>query len=300
MPRDKALRLGATTTALITPFQDDKVDIDALELLVERQVLAGVDGLAVCTSTAESPTLTIAERSEIIRTCVRVAAGRVPVVVATGTNSTAGSIELTLRAEALGATAALVTVPYYSKPGQSGIMNHFRQIAAASRLPLFVDDNPSRTAAHLTAQAMEALADIPSIVGLASCCDGCEMPAHLRGRFHHISADEASAVPFLISGGHGILSTGANVQPRLFGSMHQAARGGNIVAARVLHDRLLPLMRSLGADGDPSAIKYALHVTLGIDPAVRLPLLQPEREVEIAIADALTDLSCSGTPGISI
>ncbi|MDM9629373.1 4-hydroxy-tetrahydrodipicolinate synthase [Rhizobium sp. S152] len=300
MPGDKALRLGATTTALITPFRDDKVDIGALERLVERQVLAGVDGLAVCTPTAESPTLTIAERSEIIRTCVRIAAGRVPVVAATGTNDTAGSIELTRRAEALGAGAALVTVPYYSKPGQNGMINHFRQIATASRLPLIVYDDPSRTATRLTEQTMAALADIPLIVGLASCCDGCEMPAHLRGRFHHISGDDASAVPFLVSGGHGILSTGANVQPRLFGSMHQAARGGNLAAARVLHDRLLPLMRSLGADGDPSIVKYALHLTLGIDPAVRLPLLQADREVEIAIADALADLSCGGIPGISI
>lgn len=300
MQGHKALRLGATTTALVTPFRDDKIDADALERLVEQQIQAGVDGLAVCTLVAESPTLTIAERSEIIRTCVHVAAGRLPVIAATGTNDTAGSIALTRRAAALGASAALVTVPYYSKPGQNGIINHFRQIGAASRLPLIVDDNPSWTATHLTAQTMAAFADIPSIVGIVSGYGGCEMPAHLRARFHHISGDDAGAVPFLVSGGDGILSTSANIQPRLFGSMHQAARGGNIAAARALDDRLLPLMRSLGADGDPSAIKYALHVTLGIDPAVRLPLLQPDREVEIAIADALADLSCGGIPSISI
>ncbi|MBZ9790372.1 dihydrodipicolinate synthase family protein [Rhizobium sp. 3T7] len=260
MPADKVLRLGATTTALVTPFRDGALDLSALERLAERQIHGGVDGLAVCTLTAKGSTLTRSERAAVILACVRVAGGRVPVIAATGTNATASTIALTRDAEELGASAALVTLPYYSKPGQEGSVGHFTQLVAATTFPLIVENNPLRTAIDMTSPTFAALADIPSVVGLL-LADG-SAAAHalqpdLRQRLLLLSDRDATALSFLNTGGSGIISAGANVCPRLYASLQQAARGGNLSAARLLQDRLAPQTAALGAEGDPAAIKHA-------------------------------------------
>lgn len=298
------MRLGATTTAVITPFRNGMLDIAALDRLAERQVHAGVDGLAVCTPIGEGPTLTTDERNAVIRTCVRVAAGRVPIIVATGTNDTATTIDFTRQAEDLGAAAALVTVPYYSKPGQSGIVHHFERIGLACKLPLIVDNNPSRTATDLTADTLSKLSAIPFIAGLANTGGGmaalADLPQHLRDRFILLCGNDADALAFLASGGDGIISAGANVHPRLFASLQQAARARNISAAAALDDRLFPLIKAIGADGDPSVIKHALHVLLGTNAEVRLPLVELEPDARVAISDALIEVHNYPRPRLSI
>ncbi|EPE98819.1 4-hydroxy-tetrahydrodipicolinate synthase [Rhizobium grahamii] len=303
MQVDRALRLGATTTALVTPFCEGTVDLSALERLVERQIHGGVDGLAVCTPTGEGPTLTRSERAAIIVTCVQAAGGRVPVIAATGTNATASTIALTRDAEELGAAAALVTLPYYSKPSQKGIAGHFAQLASATSLPLIVENNPLRTAIDMTLSTLKALADIPSVIGFL-LADGSAaalaMPPEWRQRFLLLSDSDATALPFLSTGGSGVISAGANLCPRLYASLQQAARGGNLPAARRLEDRLAPLTAALGADGDPAAIKYALQTLRLIDPEVRLPLLAVDANEKQSLSQAMLYASGARNSYLSI
>ncbi|MBW9112989.1 4-hydroxy-tetrahydrodipicolinate synthase [Rhizobium cauense] len=303
MPADRVLRLGATTTALVTPFRDGAVDHGALERLAEWQIRCGVDGLAVCTPIGEGPTLTRHERAAVIRTCVRAAGGFVPVIAATGTNATASTIALTLDAEELGASAALVTAPYYSKPGQAGIAHHFAQLAAATRIPLIVENSPLRTASDMTLPTLASLAEIPSVVGLL-LSDGSAaaqaLPPDWRRRFLLLSDRDTTALSFLSTGGSGIVSAGANVCPRLYASLQQAARAGNLSAARLLENALAPLTARLGAEVDPAAIKHALQALLQIDPETRLPLVALDAAAKQSVSQALARVSETRGMALSI
>ncbi len=286
MRQNSLLRLGAVTTALVTPFRGDAVDLSTLEKLAIRQVLSGVGGIAVCTVTGEGPTLSMLERSAVLQCCVRAADRRVPVLAATGTNCTLETIRLTQQAEALGAAAAIVTVPYYSKPGQRGILHHFETLAAETSIPLIVDDNPARSASSLSPHTLEALAAIPSIAGVIG--HGIQPPSPaLRERFLFLSDRDDTSLAFLSGYGIGIISSGANVHPRLFNSLHNAALAGNIPGALALERRLHPLTHILG-DQAPAQIKYALRLLLDVDATVRLPMVELDADERAAIFDALT------------
>ncbi|MBA1350142.1 4-hydroxy-tetrahydrodipicolinate synthase [Rhizobium sp. WYCCWR 11146] len=284
-------RLGGAITALVTPFRHDGLDRPALRALAEWQILSGVDGLTVCSTTGEGSTLSPQERAKVIDLVIRSAAGRVPVIAATGTNSTDSTIALTREAEALGAAAALVTVPYYSKPGQKGIVHHFEQVAAAGGLPVIVDHAPAQTASDLSTETLGRLAAIPGIFGIRDATGDIArftgLSPFLRQRFRFFSGHDPSALAFTIAGGDGMISSGANVVPRLFTSMQQAARAGNLLAAHSLQDRLLPLISALGPEGDPARIKHALRLMRGLEVELRLPLVAVEPELCSAIGEAL-------------
>lgn len=284
-------RPGGAITALVTPFRDGDLDRAALRALAEWQILSGVDGLAVCSVTGEGPALSQRERGEVIDLSVRSAGGRVPVIAATGTNSTESTIALTREAEALGAAAALVTVPYYSKPGQKGIVHHFEQLASASGLPVIIDNAPALTASDLSVETLDRLAAIPGILGIRDATGDIArfagLSPFLRQRFRFFSGHDPSALAFTIAGGDGMISPGANVLPRLFTSMQQAARAGNLSAALSLQDRLLPLISVLGPEGDPARIKHALGLIRGLEVELRLPLVAAEPETRFAIGEAL-------------
>ncbi|MGR9135528.1 4-hydroxy-tetrahydrodipicolinate synthase [Rhizobium indigoferae] len=284
-------RLGGAITTLITPFRHGCLDRPALRALAEWQILSGVDGLTVCSTTGEGPTLSQQERAEAIDLVIRSAAGRVPVIAATGTTSTDSTIALTREAEVLGAAAALVTVPYYSKPGQQGIVHHFEQLAAASGLPVIIDHAPAQTASDLSTETLGRLATIPGIFGIRDATGDIArfvgLSAILRQRYRFFSGHDPSALAFTIAGGDGMISSGANVVPRLFISMQQAARAGNLSAARSLQDRLMPLISVLGPEGDPARIKHALRLVRGLKAELRLPLVAAEPEVCLAIGEAL-------------
>jgi len=284
-------RLAGAITALVTPFCNGDLDRPALRALVEWQILSGVDALAVCSVTGEGLTLAPQERAEVIDLSVRSAAGRVPVIAATGTNSTESTIALTREAQALGAAAALVTVPYYSKPSQKGIVHHFEQVAEAGGLPVIVDNAPARTASDLSTETLGKLAAIPGILGLLDATGDiarfASLSPFLRQRFRFFSGHDPSALAFTIAGGDGMISPGANVLPRLFTSMQQAARGGNLSAALSLQDRVLPLIAALGSEGDPAKIKHALRLIRGLEAELRLPLVAAEPEMRFAIGKAL-------------
>ncbi len=285
------MRAGGAITALVTPFRKGEIDGAALEDLVEWQVLSGVDGLAICTAAGEGPSLSPQERRMALDICIRTAADRIPVIAAAGTNCTESTIGLIRDAEECGARAVLVTVPYYSKPGQKGVLHHFRQVAAASNLPILIENASARTASDLTVETLERLADLETIVAIVDSSGDIArftgLPPALRQRFRFLSAHDATALSFHLAGGDGIVSAAANLLPRLVTSLQQAAYGRHISAALALSDRLYPLLLALGSEGDPARLKFGLQALRRIEPDLRLPLVPAEAESRCAIAEAL-------------
>jgi 4-hydroxy-tetrahydrodipicolinate synthase len=294
------MRLTGAITALITPFRrDGDLDIAALENLVEAQIAAGIGGLAVCTVTGEGSALSFEEREAVISTTVRKAAGRVPVIASTGTNSTESTIALTCRAEALGAAAALVTVPYYSKPGQKGILHHFREVAAASRLPLIVVDDPVRTASTLSAATLEELSRNAAIFGILQTAGDMAPLECFRDRLHLFTGNELTAPAFLACGGDALISPVSNVLPRLVTALQHAASCGNLPAALLLCDRLTPLVEALGM-GDPARIKHAVNALTGTPAELRLPLVPADDDERETIAAALVPFTTACSRHLSL
>ncbi len=263
--------------AIVTPMSDDgTLDLEALKRLVEWHIAEGTDGIVVVGTSGESPTVSFDEHCLLIRTTVEQVAGRVPVIAGTGANSTAEAIELTACAKAAGAQAGLSVVPYYNKPTQEGLYRHYRKIAEAVDLPLILYNVPGRTVADLANDTTLRLAEVPGIVGLKDATGSMERAADLLRRapkgFALYSGDDGSAMPFMLLGGHGVISVTANVAPRLMHEMCVAAHAGNLARARELNDALLPLHSKLFVEANPIPVKWAC-AELGLIPAgLRLPL----------------------------
>ncbi|MDE1991903.1 MAG: 4-hydroxy-tetrahydrodipicolinate synthase [Rhizobiaceae bacterium] len=284
-------RIGGAITALVTPFRDGALDTVGLIAHVEWQLLSGIDGLLACSLAGEGPVLTEPERARIIDVCVELAEGRVPVIVATGTNDTATTIEETRQAEKLGADAVFVTLPYYSKPSQKGVVHHFRQVAASTGLPLIVHNSPAHTAIDLASPTMAELAEIPGIAGIA---DGSGDIGRVAGwrrllpeRIGLFSSNDPTALAFTIAGGRGTFSGAANIVPRLFRSMQLSAGCDHLAAARLIDDRLRPLFKALSAESEPATVKHAMSLIRDMSADVRLPLMPVEPETDAAIQAAL-------------
>ncbi|ENN86901.1 protein MosA [Rhizobium freirei PRF 81] len=292
-------RIGGAITALVTPFRDGALDSVDLMVHVERQLLHGIDGLLTCSLTGEGPTLTEAERTRIIEICVELSEGQTPVIVATGTNDTATTIEETLQAQRLGADAALVTVPYYSKPTQKGVVHHFEQIAARTGTPLIIHNQPSHTAIDLAPATIARLADIPGIVGIV---DGSGdllridlWRALLPEWFGLYTSSDASALAFTAAGGHGCFSGAANVVPRLFHSMQHSAACGHLSASLSIDERLRPLFKALARESEPATVKHALALMRHMGPEVRLPLVGVTAETAAEIESAIAPFQFDGS-----
>lgn len=297
-PEQARDRLKGAMTALVTPFHKGDVDLKGLTTLVRWQIEAGIDGLVPCGTTGETPTLSQEERLGVIRTCVEVAAGQIPVIAGTGTNDTATTIAFTRAAEALGADAALIVTPYYNKPTQEGIFRHFEAIARQVNIPIIVYNVPSRTGVDLLPPTVERLAEIPAIVGIKDATGDLARPlaypASMRGRFLQFSGHDATAFGFNTMGGSGTISVVANVAPRLCAEMHDACRKGDHHKARQIHHRLRPLIAALELETNPIPVKYALQLVLGLNADVRLPLTPALPETRNAIRAAILALADDG------
>lgn len=287
-------RIGGAITALVTPFRNCALDSVGLMAHVEWQLLSGIDGLLACSLTGEGPVLDDAERERIIEICVELAEGRVPVIVATGTNDTATTIEETRQAEKLGADVAFVTLPYYSKPTQKGILHHFEQLAESTDLPLIIHNLPSHTAVDLAPPTVARLAEIPSIIGIA---DGSGDVTRLSAwrpllpeRIRLYSTHDAAALAFTLAGGRGSFSSAANIVPRLYHSMQMSAGCEHLAAARSIDDRLGLLFKALARESEPATVKHALALMKDMSPDVRLPLTGVEAETDVAIQTAIASL----------
>jgi len=278
--------------AIVTPMSDDgALDLDALRRLVDWHIAEGTDGICIVGTTGESPTVSYDEHCLLIRTTVEQVAGRVPVIAGTGANSTAEAIELTECAKAAGAQAGLSVVPYYNRPTQEGLYQHYKKIAESVDLPLILYNVPGRTVADLSNDTTLRLADVPGIVGIKDATGSMERAADLLRRapkgFSLYSGDDASAMPFLLLGGHGVISVTANVAPKLMHDMCVAARDGNLARARELNNALLPLHSKLFVEANPIPVKWAC-AELGLIPAgLRLPLTPLSAGLHDTVRDAM-------------
>jgi 4-hydroxy-tetrahydrodipicolinate synthase len=270
---------------------DGSLDLDTLRRLIDWHIAEGSDGIVIVGTTGESPTVSYDEHCLLIRTTVEQVAGRVPVIAGTGANSTAEAIELTACAKAAGAQAGLSVVPYYNKPTQEGLYQHFRKIAEAVDLPLILYNVPGRTVTDLSNDTTLRLADVPGIVGIKDATGNMERAADLLRRapegFVLYTGDDASALPFMLLGGHGVISVTANVAPKLMHELCAAAFAGNLARARELNNALLPLHSKLFVEANPIPVKWACAELGLISPALRLPLTPLSAGLHDTVRDAL-------------
>lgn len=277
---------AGTHTALVTPFRDGKVDYDGFRRLIEAQIAGGVDGIVPVGTTGESPTLSHDEHREVIRAAVEIAAGRIKVVGGTGSNATDEAIGLTQDAEKAGADGALIVAPYYNKPSPEGLYQHFRAIAAATKLPIILYSIPGRCGIEIGVPVVARLAaDCPNIVAIKEAGGSVERVSQLRQAvpesFEILSGDDSLTLPFMSVGAVGVISVASNVAPGLVSELVRAAAAGEYRRAEQLHRRLYPLFKDLFIESNPSPAKYALSLTLGLSAELRLPLVEmsaPSRE----------------------
>ena len=283
---------SGSLVAIVTPMTEDgALDLDALRRLVDWHIAEGTDGIVIVGTTGESPTVSFDEHCLLIRTTVEQAAGRVPVIAGTGANSTTEAIELTECAKRAGAQAGLSVVPYYNKPTQEGLYQHYKKIAEAVDLPLILYNVPGRTVADLANDTTLRLAEVPGIVGVKDATGSMERAADLIRRapkdFALYSGDDASAMPFMLLGGHGVISVTANVAPKLMHEMCAAAFEGNLARAIELNNALLPLHSKLFVEANPIPVKWAC-AELGLIPAgLRLPLTPLSGELHDTLRGAM-------------
>lgn len=263
-------------TALITPFRDGGVDEEALRALVERQIEAGIDGLVPCGSTGESATLSHDEHNRVVEIVVEAAAGRVPVIAGTGSNSTREAIALTQHAKDAGADGALLLSPYYNKPTQDGIYAHYAKIADETRFPLVIYNIPGRTASNILPDTIARLARLEWIVGIKEACGNLEQIAHLIARspadFVVLSGDDALTLPMLAIGGRGVISTSSNIAPGHVAALVRAFRDGDVLGAQQRYYALLPLFDVLFCETNPIPVKAAAAALGLCSDEIRLPL----------------------------
>jgi 4-hydroxy-tetrahydrodipicolinate synthase len=263
--------------ALITPFRDGKVDADGFQSFVEWQIAEGTHGLVPVGTTGESPTLSHEEHRRVVELCVEAARGRVPVIAGTGSNSTAEAIELTAHAKAAGADAALVVTPYYNKPTQEGLYQHYKAIHDAVDLPVIIYNIPGRCVVDMTVETMARLAELPRIVGVKDATNDLARPLRTRTEigpdFCQLSGEDATVTGFLAQGGHGCISVTGNVAPRLCATMHEAWQAGDLARMGEIRDRLMPLHQALFCETSPAPVKFAASLLGKARDEVRLPLV---------------------------
>ncbi len=269
--------IRGSLVALVTPMSEDgAIDLDALRRLIDWHIAEGTDGIVIVGTTGESPTVDFDEHCQLIRTTVEQVAGRVPVIAGTGANSTREAVELTACAKASGAAAGLSVVPYYNKPTQEGLYQHYKKIAESVDLPLILYNVPGRTVADLSNDTALRLAQVPGVIGLKDATGNMERASDLLRRapanFALYSGDDASGLPFMLLGGHGVISVTANVAPKLMHQLCEAACAGNLARGREINNLLLPLHSKLFVEANPIPAKWAVSQLGHMSAGLRLPL----------------------------
>ena len=268
-----------TFTALVTPFRADQIDVDDFERLIEAQIAGGVTGIVPVGTTGESPTLTHEEKERAIELAVKFARGRCQVIAGTGSNSTRDAIAQTQAAEKLGANGALVVAPYYNKPSQEGLFQHFEAIAAATQLPIVLYNIPGRCAVDIGADTVVRLAGAcKNIVAIKEASGSVDRVSELVARvpesFTVLSGDDSLTLPFLAVGAVGVVSVASNLYPAEVSRLVSAFREGNLAEAQAIHRRFLPLFKDLFMDPNPVPAKTALEWRGAMSSECRLPLVK--------------------------
>ncbi len=279
--------------ALVTPFRDGAVDEDCFVRLVERQIAGGVHGLVPVGTTGESATLSHDEHNRVIELCIKTAAGRLPVVAGTGSNSTDEAIELTRHAKTAGADAALIVTPYYNRPSQEGMYAHYAAIADAVQIPILVYNVPGRTGVDISNETLARLAKLPNIVGIKDATGDLARASQQRlmcgEDWVMLSGDDPTALGYMAHGGHGSISVTANVAPEQVSAFYNDALTGQWQGALYGQDRLIRLHKALFTDASPSPTKFALaHLGLCSEEA-RLPIVPASDASRTEVLAAMRD-----------
>ena len=279
--------------AIVTPFIDGRLDEQGLQDLIEFQIGNGTHGIVPCGTTGESATMSHAEHHRVVELTVKTVAGRVPVLAGTGSNSTSESIELTRAAKEAGADGALMITPYYNKPSQEGLYQHFKAVAEAVDIPIILYNVPSRTAVNMLPETVARCAQIANIVGVKEAtADLNQISQVIRicpKDFALMSGDDFTSMPTVMIGGTGVISVTSNVAPREMAAMMDAALAGDLARAKELHYQLLPLMQAMFIDTNPVPAKTALAMMGKIKSGLpRLPLYKMNEGNEEKLKQALT------------
>ena len=284
-------RIRGSMPALITPFRNGEVDEAAFRKLVNWQIAEGSHGLVPCGTTGESPTLSHEEHRRVVEICVEEAKGRVPVIAGAGSNSTAEAIELARHAERAGANAVLVVTPYYNKPTQEGLYQHFKAINDAIGIPILIYNIPARSVIDMSVDTMKRLYELKNIAGVkdatANMTRVSQQRAALGEDFNQLSGEDITALGFMAHGGHGCISVTSNVAPRLCAEFQAACLKGDFAAALKLQDKLAPLHINLFVETSPAPIKYALSLIGKCANTVRLPMVPASEKAQAAVREAM-------------
>ena len=281
--------------AVITPFNNQKIDYNSLEKIVNHLILNGSNGLVPCGTTGESPTLSHNEHKKIIEETIRIADKRVPIIAGTGSNNTAEDIDFTQHAEASGADGALVVTPYYNKPTQKGLYAHFEKIAQSANIPIIIYNIPGRSIVDMSIDTMTALSKIDNIIGVKDATNDLFRPllsqTKISSDFCYLSGEDGTTLAFLAQGGHGCISVTANVAPKLCSELHHAWREGNVQKAQEINVNLAMLHNSLFLESSPGPVKYAASLIGLCSSETRLPLVEISNVTKKTISDCLKLLS---------
>jgi 4-hydroxy-tetrahydrodipicolinate synthase len=278
-------------TALVTPFKNGSVDQKAFRELVDWQIAEGTKGLVPVGTTGESPTLSHEEHRSVVEWCVEQARGRVPVVAGAGSNSTREAIDLARHAEKAGADAVLVVTPYYNKPTQEGLYQHFKAINDAIGIPIIIYNIPPRSVIDMSVETMARLWELKNIAGVkdatANVVRVSQQRAAMGADFNQLSGEDASALGFMAHGGHGCISVTSNVAPRLCAEFQDLCLQGDYAGALAVQDKLMPLHTALFIETNPAPAKYALTLLGKCAETVRLPMVTVAEKTRAAVRAAM-------------
>lgn len=280
--------------ALMTPFKDGAVDQDAFRAFVEWQIEQGTNGLVPCGTTGESPTLGFAEHKRVVELCIEVTNGRAPVMAGAGANATAEAVELSQHAEQAGADSLLHVTPYYNKPTQEGLYQHFKAINDAVGIPIFIYNIPGRSVIDMTTDTMKRLYELPNIAGVKDATGdmarAIDVKRQLGADFCQMTGEDGTAIPFRAAGGHGCISVTANIAPKLCAEQHDAWDAGDVARAQAIQDQLIGVHKAMFCETSPGPVKYAAKLMGLCNGEMRLPMVEisdaSKAQVEAALREA--------------
>ena len=281
-------------TALITPFEDGKVDYKSFEKIITWSIDNGAHGFVPCGTTGESPTLSHQEHKNIIEECVRVVDKRLPVIAGTGSNNTSEALEFTKHAEDNGADAALVVTPYYNKPTQKGLYDHFKKISDSTKLPIIIYNIPGRSVVDMSIQTMSELAKINNVIGVKDATQDLFRPLltqkYINKSFCYLSGEDGSAVAYLAQGGHGCISVTANIAPKLCSELHNNWMQKKYDDVFIINLKLAKLHHALFVESSPGPVKYAAELLKLCSSETRMPLSPIKEETKKSIKNCLIEI----------
>ena len=285
-------QISGSIVAIVTPMQQDgSLDLRALDQLLEWHIESGTNAVVIVGTTGESATLSNEEHCELVAHCVKTVQGRIPVIAGTGSNNTAEALFFTQSAKKVGADAALLVTPYYNKPSQEGLYQHFKVVAEGVDIPQILYNVPSRTACDLQLATVKRLAELDNIIAIKDASGdvsrGLELIEHCGEQLAIYSGEDALALPLMLAGGDGTISVTANVAPAMMAQMCAQALAGNEAEATALDQKLALLHRDLFLQSNPVPVKWALQAMAKIGKGIRLPLVELDEQYHGKLREAL-------------